>query len=97
MNDTEKRNTRSHYKMGFNGKLVPKQAYETEMDALTTARYLNTRPNVIHKIIAYKCDKCGKWHIGRTYKELTDKDRKKAEEMLKRTNYVAPRRTTLIH
>jgi hypothetical protein len=90
MNDTEKRNTRSHYKMGFDGKLVPKQAYKTEMDALTTARFLNTCPNVIHKMIAYKCDTCGQWHIGRTYKELTDKDRKKAAEMLERYKHVVP-------
>ena len=88
----EKRNTRSHYKKAIDGSLVPKHGYNTEMDALTTARFLNTRPNVIHKVIAYKCDKCGKWHIGRTYKELTEKDRKKAAEMLERYKHVYLRR-----
>lgn len=82
-NIEEKRNARSHFKIGLDGVKVPKRAYATEMDALTTARFLNTRPNVIHKMIAYKCTTCGKWHIGRTFKELTEKDRKKAAEGLK--------------
>ena len=86
----EKRNARSHYKKAIDGSLIPKHGYETEMDALTTARFLNTRPNVIHKVIAYKCDKCGKWHIGRTFKELTEKDRKKAAEMLERYKHLVP-------
>ena len=44
----KKRNDRSHYKI-VNGELIPKKAYETELDAVTMARFLNSRENVIHK------------------------------------------------
>ena len=43
-----KRSERSHYKI-VNGELIPKKAYETELDAVTMARFLNSRENVIHK------------------------------------------------
>ena len=52
-----KRSERSHYKI-VNGELIPKKAYETELDAVTMARFLNSRENVIHKMVAYKCSKC---------------------------------------
>ena len=58
----KKRNSRSHYKI-VNNELIPKKAYETELDAVTMARFLNSRENVIHKMVAYKCSKCNKWHI----------------------------------
>lgn len=75
------RTIRSHFKV-LDGKLVPKKSYETEMDALTTARFLNTQPNVIHKMVAYKCIKCDKWHIGGNGRLLTDEDREEAREKL---------------
>ena len=37
-----KRSERSHYKI-VNGELIPKKAYETELDAVTMARYLIER------------------------------------------------------
>ena len=48
-----KRSERSHYKI-VNGELIPKKVYETELDAVTMARFLNSRENVIHKKILYK-------------------------------------------
>lgn len=81
-----KRSARSHYKV-VGEKLIEKKQYETELDALTVARFINTQPDAIHKSIAYKCIKCGKWHIGTTDKELTEKDREHAEKMLKQENH----------
>ena len=77
----EKRNNRSHFKI-LNGKFVAKKSFETELDAVTMARYLNSRDNVIHKMVAYKCRECGKWHIGRNNTELTEDDRQHYKVML---------------
>ena len=78
----KKRNDRSHYKI-VNGELIPKKAYETELDAVTMARFLNSRENVIHKMVAYKCSKCNKWHIGNNGRFLTREDKEKYNEKLK--------------
>lgn len=76
------RTTRSHYKV-LNGELIPKQAYNSENEALNVARFLNSKDNVIHKMVAYKCIKCNKWHIGSNGRELTNEDREKARMKLK--------------
>lgn len=83
----EKRSVRSHYKV-INGKQSPKKGYDTEMDALTMARFLNSKPHVTHKMVAYKCIKCDKWHIGSTSRVLTDEDRKEAAEKLKKYKHI---------
>lgn len=83
----EKRTTRSHYKI-IDGKMLPKKGYDTEMDALTTARFLNSQPYSIHKMVAYKCIKCDKWHIGSTDRVLTDEDRQEAREKLKKYKHI---------
>lgn len=75
------RNARSHYKI-INGEFVEKKTYNTEEDALYIARLLNSSENKIWKMIAYKCDKCGKYHIGSTHKRLTDEDREKYRKKL---------------
>ena len=75
----EKRTTRSHYKI-IDGKMLPKKGYDTEMDALTTARFLNSQPYSIHKMVAYKCIKCDKWHIGSTDRVLTEEDRREVRD-----------------
>lgn len=79
----EKRNSRSHFKIEF-GVLKPKKSYETEKDALKIARFLNTQENIIHKMIAYKCSTCGKWHIGNNGSELTEEDRIHYKNLLQR-------------
>ena len=78
------RTARSHYKFGINGELTEKIGYETEKDALMMARFLNTKPNIMHKMVAYKCIKCNKWHIGSNGRLLTEEDREIAKEKLKR-------------
>lgn len=78
----DKRSERSHYKI-VNGELVEKKSFESERDALRMARFLNTKENVIHKMVAYKCSKCGKWHIGSNSTVLTDDIRLQQKEKLK--------------
>ena len=70
------RKARSHYKI-FNGELVEKKSYDTEDDALYVARLLNSSKDKIWKMVAYKCDKGGKWHVGSTHKRLTDEERER--------------------
>ena len=79
----EKRNSRSHFKIEL-GVLKPKKSYETEKEALKIARFLNTQENIIHKMIAYKCSTCGKWHIGNNGSELTEDDRIHYRKLLQR-------------
>ena len=83
----EKRTTRSHYKI-IDGKMLPKKGYDTEIDALTTARFLNSQPYTMHKMVAYKCIKCNKWHIGSTDRVLTEEDRQEAAEKLKKYKHI---------
>lgn len=78
----EKRTTRSHYKI-VGDKMTAKKSYDTEKEALSVARFLNLQPNIIHKMIVYKCIKCGKWHIGHNGSILTEEERNKIREKLK--------------
>jgi len=66
-----------------NNELIPKKSYETEQEAVTLARFLNSKENVIHKMVAYKCSKCDKWHIGSNGNLLTDDDREHYRKKLK--------------
>ena len=47
-----------------------KKKYKTFEEALQAARNMNKNPNQIHKMQAYKCKTCLRFHIGRTYDEL---------------------------
>ena len=79
----EGRKYRSHTK--WNGKeFIPKKSYETEKEAINVARYMNTQEHIIHKMVAYKCAECGKWHIGRTSTELSNEDREHYKSLLDR-------------
>ena len=50
-----KRNERSHYKNKLMVRLQKKNLLTPEHEALKMARFLNTKENVIHKMVAYKC------------------------------------------
>lgn len=68
----------------INGQIVekPKKPYETDKEAIESAKHINLKSKTIHKLVAYKCSVCQKWHIGRNKKELTDKDRDKYRKTL---------------
>jgi predicted CXXCH cytochrome family protein len=57
--------------------LKPKKRYETLDDAIEVAKKINAQDHVIHKVVAYKCPDCHKYHIGRNGKQLKEKDREK--------------------
>lgn len=56
-----------------------KKVFNTDKEAIAYAKKMNKRniDKIIHKLVAYKCDKCHKWHVGRTYAVLSDKERMK--------------------
>lgn len=76
-----KRNSHFKYECGMK---VAKKSFDTEKDALKVARYLNTQEHIIHKMVSYKCETCGKWHVGRNSTELTEEDRKHYKQLIER-------------
>ena len=49
-----------------------KKKYKTADDAILAAKNKNSLPETLHKYIAYKCDHCGSYHIGKTKKEINE-------------------------
>ena len=82
-----KRQKNSHYKL-VNGELLPKRSFDNENEAIEVARFLNTKENANYKIVVYKCDLCGKWHIGHNGKKLFNDDKNKYKEKLSIFNFV---------
>ena len=60
--------------IGENGEKVwkDKVKFLTLDDAIIEAKRMNNLPKTIHKLVAYKCTVCHKYHIGRNGK-LIDK------------------------
>ena len=60
-----------------------KTAHATLDIAIIEAKKMNIRETTIHKLIAYKCSECHKYHIGKSKKMITDKERNKWKLELK--------------
>ena len=60
-----------------------KRKYATSDFAIAAAKNMNAMEKTIHKYVAYKCSKCGFYHIGHTSKLLSEKDRTKAKQFIK--------------
>lgn len=60
----------------------PKRKFKTSDEAIRAAMFMNIKESTVHKYVAYKCSKCGFFHIGHTSKLLTEKDRKKANSFI---------------
>ena len=58
-------------------KYKPKKSYDTLDKAISEAKRLNSLDKQVTKLVAYKCDHCYKYHIGRNGKILTDKEKLK--------------------
>lgn len=58
-------------------KQKPKRVYPNLDTAIIYARKINMRPDTIHKVVAYRCNVCGGYHIGRSHVILTDKERER--------------------
>lgn len=55
-----------------------KRSFDTELKAQSICFQLNLKSETIHKLVAYKCPVCHKWHIGHhNNKILNDKDKVK--------------------
>ena len=61
----------------------PKRRFDTSDDAIRSAMFMNIKESTVHKFVAYKCSKCGGYHIGHTKKVLSDKDRAKAVKFIR--------------
>lgn len=60
----------------------PKKVYETHGEAIIAARIQNASKSTFYKLVAYQCDECHKYHIGHNGNVLSEKERKKAFELL---------------
>ena len=71
-------NIRKHFTSYMvDGKVFTKEkiGYSSDKEAIEMARVMNCREHTIHKLVAYKCPVCQKWHIGRSRKVLTEKEK----------------------
>ncbi len=62
-----------------NGQIIYKNkvVYNTLEEAIYAAKKGNCNEEQVSKLVAYKCTYCSKYHIGRSSKVLTEKDKKK--------------------
>jgi hypothetical protein len=65
-----------------NGQILmkPKKQFDTLDEAIAEAKKMNLLDTTIHKLIAYKCDECFKYHIGRGKTEMTEKYKSKLQK-----------------
>lgn len=85
------RTTRSHtYRHIENGVVTeyPKKGYNCESDAIAAANRINAFGHEIHKMVAYQCIRCNKWHIGHNWTIMTDEHREEAKEKIKKENKI---------
>ena len=76
--DGDSNNIRKHFTSYMvDGKVFTKEkiGYSSDKEAIEMARVMNCREHTIHKLVAYKCPICQKWHVGRSRKVLTEKER----------------------
>lgn len=66
-----KSNTNQCYKT-INGNIKYKIKLNTDIEAITEAKRINSKPQQIHKVVAYKCAICGYYHVGKSLKELNN-------------------------
>jgi hypothetical protein len=66
----------------------PKVAFDTLDKAIIAAKSLNSRNNATHKAVAYKCNKCYKYHVGRSKSPLVRERKNITLEDFKRINQI---------
>jgi hypothetical protein len=64
-----------------------KKKYDTLDEAIAHAKVVNSGDHIIHKVVAYKCKVCLKYHIGRNGNTLKDKDRTRYKSEINYRNY----------
>jgi len=66
----------------------PKVAFDTLDRAIVAAKSLNSRNNATHKAVAYKCNKCFKYHVGRSKSPLVRERKHITLDDIKRINQI---------
>lgn len=64
----------------------PKRSYDTEKEAIAAANRINAWGHDLHKMVAYKCSKCEKWHVGHNNTTMTDERREEAKKKIEKEN-----------
>lgn len=67
----------------YNNVKKPKKKYKTDEHAILVCMKINSQEKQIHKVTAYRCDTCGEYHIGKTKKVLSKKDKESAKQWLR--------------
>lgn len=75
--------TIERYDENHNPIFKDKAAHATLDIAIIEAKKMNIKDKTIHKVIAYKCPECKKYHIGKSKKLITNKEREKWKLQLK--------------
>lgn len=70
-------NTIERYDENGNPVYKLKKKFDTLDQAIAHAKIVNSNDYVIHKVVAYKCRVCMKYHVGRNGSILKDKQRDK--------------------
>jgi hypothetical protein len=61
----------------------PKKSFDTLDCAIKYAKKINVKESTIHKVVAYKCPYCYKYHIGKSKKEITQKEKDRYNKHLR--------------
>ena len=63
---------------------VNKKKYKTDKEAMEAAKKNNQKclDRLLHKFVAYKCPKCGFWHIGRSNHLITEKQKRTNKRLI---------------
>ena len=67
--------TIERYDENLNTIFKDKKKFDTLDEAISAAKKVNSKDNIIHKVVGYKCNVCFKYHIGRNGSELKEKER----------------------
>jgi len=76
-NDLSNTCKRLLYKTGDSFVKRPKKKYNTDKQAISACKRINSQKHQIHKVVAYRCSTCDGYHIGKTDKVLSVKDKQK--------------------
>lgn len=74
--------TISHFDERGNTVFKEKQRFKTLDDAIVVAKIMNRNDDREFKVVAYKCQYCYQYHIGKNGNLVTDRDRNKLRKQI---------------
>lgn len=75
--------TISHFDELGNAVFKEKKKYITLDDAIVVAKIMNCDDDREFKVVAYKCQYCHQYHIGKNGNFVTDRDRNKLKRQIR--------------